>query len=75
MFLRERDRAPAALNRSPNRDDARDARFVCAAQDIIEVGGEIGVIEMGVSVYQHCRFAISDFRLGMHAQFNLQSAI
>ena len=55
IFLRQLDRAPAAFNRRADRDDARDAGFGRALQDVVEVRREIRVIEMRVSFDQHCR--------------------
>ena len=55
IFLRQIDRAPAAFHRSADRDDARDAGLGGAAQDVIEVAGEIRVVEMRVSLDEHFR--------------------
>jgi hypothetical protein len=48
MFFCQFDRAPAAFDRSADRDDARNARFICATQHIVEIIGEIRKIEMCV---------------------------
>ena len=53
IFLREIDGAPATFNGSADRDDARDTGLGGAAQDIIEVAGEIRIVEMRVSFDQH----------------------
>src|SRR2546421_13125232 len=53
IFLRQRDRAAAALDRCPDRDDPRYARFCCAPEHVIEVRCEIRVIEVGVGLYEH----------------------
>ena len=55
IFFRQLDRAPAALDRSADGDDARDAGFGRARKHLVEVRREIRVIEVRVSVDQHCR--------------------
>src|SRR5947207_5282403 len=52
-FLRQLDRAPAALHRCSDRDDAVDAGICRASQNIIEIRSEIRIIEMGVGLYEH----------------------
>src|SRR5438270_182976 len=79
ILFRELDRAPAALDRSSDRDDPRDARFVRALEDVNEIRREVWIIEMGVGFDQHrrvadCRLKISDFRLA-GSICNLISAI
>jgi hypothetical protein len=53
IFLGQIDCTPTALDGSADRDDARDTGLGGAAQDIIEVAGEIRIIEMRVSFDQH----------------------
>jgi hypothetical protein len=73
MLLRELDRAAAAFDGGPDRDDARHASFGRAPEDVVEVRREIRVVEVGVSLDQHCRLKIVDFRLGAESICNLQS--
>src|ERR1700730_4101387 len=82
IFVGKIDRAPAALDGGPNRNNARDASLGCASQHIIKIVRKIGVIEMRVSFYEHCRLKISNFKLReteravfKSAIFNLKSAI
>ena len=58
IFVRQIDRAPAAFNRSADRDDTRDTGIGGAAQHVVEVAGEIRVVEVGVSLYEHFGFRI-----------------
>src|SRR5207302_8739508 len=53
IFFRKIDRVPAALHRSTDGNNARDAGFSCAPQDIVEIVGEIGIIEMRVRFDEH----------------------
>ena len=53
IFLGQLDRAPAAFDRSADRDDAGNASFGRAPQHIVEIRREIRIIEMGVSFDQH----------------------
>ena len=52
-FSAKVDRAPAAFDGGADRDDAGDTGLGGATQDIIEVAGEIRVVEMRVSFDQH----------------------
>ena len=47
-IARDLDRALAARDRCPDGEDAGDTSFSRASQDVVEVGREIGVIEVGV---------------------------
>jgi hypothetical protein len=49
IFFGKIDRAPAALDRSPDGDDARYTRISRATKHNLEVISEIGIIEMRVS--------------------------
>ena len=53
IFLRQLDRAPAALDRSADREDPRYARFGGAREDVVKIGCEVRVIEVRVGVDQH----------------------
>src|SRR6267142_1024836 len=53
IFFGKLDRAPAALDRSSDRDDARHAGFSRATKHVVEIVREIGIIEMRVSFDQH----------------------
>ena len=53
VFFGKIDSAPAALDRRADCDNARNAGFVRAAENIVEVWREIRIIQMGVSLYQH----------------------
>ncbi len=55
VFLRQFDRAPAAFDRSADRDDTGDAGFGRAREDGVKIGCKIRVIEMRVSIDQHHR--------------------
>jgi hypothetical protein len=49
ISFRDLDRAPAARDRCSDGEDAGYAGFSRASQDVLKVGREIGVIEVGVS--------------------------
>src|SRR5436190_21886642 len=53
MFFCQIDGAPAAFQRCSDRDDASDARIVRATQHVVEIVGEIRIIEMRVGVDEH----------------------
>ena len=53
IFLRQLDRAPAAFHRRADRDDARDTGLGGATKHVIEIGREIRIIEMRVSLDEH----------------------
>ena len=53
IFFRQLDRAPAAFDRGADRDDAGDAGFGRAREDVVEISCEIRVIEVRVSIDQH----------------------
>ena len=80
IFFGKIDHAPAALDRSADCDNARDAGFGRPIKHLIEIVREIGIIEMRVSLDQHCKLKISNFKLKARpifksAIFNLKSAI
>ena len=53
VFLRERDRAPAALDACADGDDARDARIRRAREDAFEIVREVGEGKVRVGVGEH----------------------
>lgn len=53
IFFGELNPAPAAFDRSADGDDAGNAGLSRAPKYVVEIVGEIGVIEMRVSFYQH----------------------
>jgi len=53
IFFREGNRAPAALDRSPDCNDARYARFLRPTQHLVEVRCKVWVVEMRVGFNQH----------------------
>ena len=53
MFLGERDCAAAAFHGGADAEDAGDAGGSGAGEDVVEVGGEVGEIEVGVGVGEH----------------------
>jgi hypothetical protein len=50
MFFCQVDSAAATFQRRADRDDARNVRIVCATQHVIEISGEIRIIEVCVSI-------------------------
>jgi hypothetical protein len=48
IFFGKLDRAPAAFHGSADSDDASDSGFVGATKNIVEIRGEIGIIEVRV---------------------------
>jgi len=55
ILLRERHRPAAALDGGADADDPRHARRGGALEDVIEIGSEVGKVEMRVSIDQHPR--------------------
>src|SRR5437764_3752901 len=53
VFLGKLNRATAAFNRCPDCENSRHASLGRTPQDFIEIGCEFGIIEVGVSFYEH----------------------
>src|SRR5438874_8401812 len=53
VFLGELNRATAAFDGCPNRENSRYASLSRAPQDFIEISCEFGIIEVSVSLYEH----------------------
>src|SRR5437660_8784041 len=53
VFLGKLNRATAAFNGCPDCENSRHANLSRAPQDLIEISCEFGIIEVGVSLYEH----------------------